>query len=605
MEEHEWAYEASFELHADAEARHVLVFDGIKMGAVVSLNGEVLGTVSDQFLRYEFPFQPQSINNLTVAFNESIACDGRWMACTGGWDWAPYTRTSQEGAATFTRGIWKAVYVAKVTTAAITHLVPHTFFRGKYPMVPLQDGRHAGFDVSIRVHFWAPEAVDGSLEVRAAWGTPATLMTTLPVHIPRGRSTMNVTIPADSKEIELWWPSGYGSQPLYNLTVDFRAANSGAVEASATRRIGFRHFAIVTGDDTDPAYVKASYGKEGTENNGMFFRVNGAAVFARGANMIPMEELEGRSNAEAMRVLIRSARDARFNVLRVWGGGIFLHGAFYDACDEAGIMLYHDMMYAQLGHSPQETPTQEAEFRHQVRRLSHHPSIVIWDGCNECRVDMHGSTAIYANFVLRVVAEEDASRSVWAACPSAGWKSGVDRLTSRPISGAALVTQYEKVLETHGPYQHGSQTWISVNNGSFSTSINTMPVKIEKTAAGPSHANIFASEFGTVVMSSFESMSATLKEEHWSLHGGAPDVTCKSWPCKGSNPMSERNYNCDTLISKWFGKNAAAPPVLNMTGPVAFKRQLYQCMIGQTLEMKSNIENRRSTSTLAQRMAVQ
>eukprot|EP01043_Picozoa_sp_COSAG02_P027101 COSAG02_NODE_1582_length_11838_cov_3.471420_5_plen_105_part_00 len=78
---------------------------------------------------------------------------------------------------------------------------------------------------------------------------------------------------------------------------------------------------------------------------------------------------------------------------------MFLPNAWYDACDELGIMVYHDMQYAQGGHSPKNDDVQDAELRHQIRRLSSHASIVLWDGCNECRVLMGTGTGIYATFV--------------------------------------------------------------------------------------------------------------------------------------------------------------------------------------------------------------
>ena len=110
-------------------------------------------------------------------------------------------------------------------------------------------------------------------------------------------------------------------------------------------------------------------------------------LYSRGANMVPMEELEGRLTGAAHRILVKSSADAGMNTLRVWGGGIFLPTEFYDACDEYGVMVYHDMAYASNGnggtHGPIATPTQDAELRHQIRRLSHHPAIVIWDGVNE------------------------------------------------------------------------------------------------------------------------------------------------------------------------------------------------------------------------------
>ena len=123
------------------------------------------------------------------------------------------------------------------------------------------------------------------------------------------------------------------------------------------------------------------------------------------------------------------------NTLRVWGGGIFYPSTFYDACDEAGVMVYHDMAYASLpgtSHGPLATPTQDAELRHQIRRLSHHPAIVLWDGNNEQPVNMWQPSGLYATFVMTVVAQEDQSRAVWPSSPARGWATGVHRLYQTP-----------------------------------------------------------------------------------------------------------------------------------------------------------------------------
>lgn len=89
------------------------------------------------------------------------------------------------------------------------------------------------------------------------------------------------------------------------------------------------------------------------------------------------------------------------------------------------------------------TATQDAEIRHQVRRLSAHPSIIMWDGCNEC-----GGAGIYTDFAVTTVAQEDQSRVVWSSCPSVGWTAGVHRLTGMP-NGNKLVLG-GKIVETHG-----------------------------------------------------------------------------------------------------------------------------------------------------------
>jgi beta-mannosidase len=619
-----WTYSKSFTVPS---GRSWLVFDGIKMGATIRVDGNFIGNATDQFRRLSFDVAPGR-HTLQVAFDPRIDVDGRFMACTGGWDWAPYTSTYQRGgggksepqtsqAATFTLGITKSVYVVNVapppqpTTrqphvpVAITYFVPTVFYDGvSHPVAPLQDGRHAGFTVKAKLFLsylspaLAPDdesqgAAKGvDVAVTGEWG--ATNRTTVML-TSFGESVVELTLKATAAQIQLWWPTGVGRQPLYNIT----AAVAQTVET--TRQIGFRHFALVTGNDTDPSYVAESKGLQGsTLNFGMLFRVNGAAVFCKGANVIPLDEFEGRMTADAHTIMVESAVASGMNTLRVWGGGIFLPPAFYDACDRLGVMVYHDMQYANHGHGPANTTDQDQELRHNIRQLAHHSSVVIWDGCNECRVLMNESTAIYATFVLTVVAQEDQSRSVWPSCPAAGWTSGVDRLTSRP-TGSALVTCDEgrSSIEIHGPYQHGTG-FPSANDpgGTRYPFALRLPVTIQPQASGVTLPSTFASEFGCVVMSSFESMSALLKPEHWGLHAGMPADSCRATEaggkaCSGRNPMSLRNYPCDNLIEVFFGAEQAE---LDEVGTFVFQKQLWQCMISQALNIKSAIEEWRSAN---------
>ena len=126
------------------------------------------------------------------------------------------------------------------------------------------------------------------------------------MQFPAGDSNVTVVLPAPSGSVRLWWPAGAGAQPLYNLSATLRSSGSSVSSQRKVsraengtcpgtqlsvwlwRQVGFRHAVLVTGDDTDPAYVARAATEQGTELHGMFFRVNGAPIFARGANMIPM-----------------------------------------------------------------------------------------------------------------------------------------------------------------------------------------------------------------------------------------------------------------------------------------------------------------------------
>ena len=358
-----WTYALTFDRSAafppaSGLSALLLVLDGVKMGAHVTLNGVYLGSASDQFLRYIFEVAPESLlakgNLLSVVFvpsSDPINKDNRFMSCSGGWDWAPYAAGYQKtstGSSTFSKGMWKSVYLAAVPTggAAITQLVPLTTYNGAYPTAPLTDSTHAGFTLKVRAHMWAPAAVSGSVTVAGSWGGASA---PTPVSLPAGESNATVTLVAGPGSVNLWWPNGLPGllQNLYTVSATFAPAAPAAPAAAAQRNLGFRVFTLVTGNDTDPSTLQ---GKDGSGFFTMRFKVNGANIWSRGGNMIPMEEMEGRMSGEAHRQLVRSAVEAGMNTFRLWGGGMYLPPSWYDACDEFGMLIYHDQMFAQGNH---------------------------------------------------------------------------------------------------------------------------------------------------------------------------------------------------------------------------------------------------------------
>ena len=119
----------------------------------------------------------------------------------------------------------------------------------------------------------------------------------------------------------------------------------------------------------------------------MYFRINGALLWARGANVVPMDQLEGRLTEEAHVLLVESAANVNMNMLQVWGGGMILSDSSYDACDERGILLYLDMMFVDQNLHPASLNNEiKEEIRFIIRCLSSHPSIVLRNGCNEVSV---------------------------------------------------------------------------------------------------------------------------------------------------------------------------------------------------------------------------
>lgn len=162
----------------------------------------------------------------------------------------------------------------------------------------------------------------------------------------------------------LWWPAGQGGQVLHKLTLTC----GGRVE---TRRIGFRALELISEKDA--------------VGTGFKFRVNGRDVFAKGANWIPADALASNITPEAVRALLQSAVDANMNMIRVWGGGRYEPDWFYDLCDELGLMVWQDFMFACNLYPSTEGFLAEvgAEVAEQALRLHHHACIALWCGDNE------------------------------------------------------------------------------------------------------------------------------------------------------------------------------------------------------------------------------
>lgn len=175
---------------------------------------------------------------------------------------------------------------------------------------------------------------------------------------PTASASFSVQDPA------LWWPAGLGDQPLHDLNVEVGSA-------STTRRIGLRSIALVT--ETDD------------EGMGFKFNVNGHDTFARGANWIPADALPGRISPQEVRGLLQSAIDANMNMIRIWGGGRYEPDWFYDLCDEMGLMVWQDFMFAcNIYPSDREFLDEvRAEVRENTARIHHHACIALWCGDNE------------------------------------------------------------------------------------------------------------------------------------------------------------------------------------------------------------------------------
>ncbi|MBM3493329.1 MAG: hypothetical protein FJX72_03250, partial [Armatimonadetes bacterium] len=216
---------------------------------------------------------------------------------------------------------------------------------------------------------------------------------------------------------DLWWPVGHGKQNLY--TVDLSLGTPHACQ-TRTMRTGLRKVEIDQNQSAHP--------KTGTH---FILRVNDRPVFCKGGNWVPPDLMPSRVATERYGDLVRLAVEANCNTLRVWGGGVFAPEALADACDEAGVLLWHDFLFACAkypGHDPDFVTEVELEVTEAVRGLARHPSLAVWCGNNEVEwgdrewgyrqkrpVGPHH--ALFHLHIPSILAAEDPSKVYWPSSP--------------------------------------------------------------------------------------------------------------------------------------------------------------------------------------------
>jgi beta-mannosidase len=274
-------------------------------------------------------FIPYSTNNCPIPYPNML----RKAQCHNGWDWniaiAPF-------------GLYGDIKLRPMDAARIEHV--------QIEQRHLADGA-VSVDVIVTQTFF--HSASAPIEIQFAGETREVSNTQL-----RHVETFQITKP------KLWWPSSSGEQHLYELSVTLQ-------NQTITRRVGLRRIELVT----TPDEVGARF----------VFKVNGREIFCKGANWIPADALPSAATPARTEKLLRAAVDANMNMLRVWGGGFYERDFFYDLCDELGLLVWQDFMFAcsLYPSTPEFFSEVREEVDYQVRRLGHHACIALWCGDNE------------------------------------------------------------------------------------------------------------------------------------------------------------------------------------------------------------------------------
>lgn len=413
----DYVYQRAFTV-TEAQLAHAhveLVCEGLDTLAHVSLNGREIAFADNMHITWVWDVKEQlhaGENTLEIRFDSPIlycakkadeapgwessdATPGfrhlRKAHCMFGWDWGPRLPDT---------GIWRPIFLRTWDAARLENAL-------------MLQAHHDGVvDVTIR-----PEIAGES-----AWSAEITAPDGEVIIIPETTAAEQViTI----EHPQLWWPNGLGKQPLYRVTVRLATGDT------RTWRIGLRTMTV--------SREKDEWGEE------FCHVVNGMKVFAMGADYIPEDNILARVTPERTRRLLEDCKAANFNAIRVWGGGYYPDDAFYDICDELGLLVWQDLMYACAFYdlTPDFERSIRVETHQNVARLRHHASLALICGNNEMEMFMAGANSALINhrtwefvptyphhitdyvkmfeYILPAIVKETAPQTYWwPASPSSG-----------------------------------------------------------------------------------------------------------------------------------------------------------------------------------------
>lgn len=440
----DWEYRARFDVDAATLARtHAeLRFDGLDTFAEVSLNGKPLLKADNAHRTWRADVAGRLHargNELRIVFRSPIrtllpqvqamphkiagnypspygdepkdAMVGNFVrkpAYHFGWDWGPRYVTA---------GVWRQVHLESWNARRITDLAVRT---------DALDADHAALTVQLGVQQAAATRGDAKVQVTLL-DPDGRKVADIERLMPLQAGANALQLPVRIEQPRRWWPVGYGAQDRY--TVQVRVDGGGEPAHEASQRIGLR-----------TVRLQREVDRQGGQGFG--FVINDVPVFAKGANVIPFDAFPARVTRERLRRDLQAARDANMNMLRNWGGGYYEDDAFFDIADELGLLVWQDFMFGggmQPGYDPAFRANVVAEARDNIRRLRHHPSIVLWCGNNEeetawkdwghgkqlkdadpafAEKVWQGYVDLFGNDLRVVVAEEALGVPYWSSSPS-------------------------------------------------------------------------------------------------------------------------------------------------------------------------------------------
>lgn len=405
----DWLYQTKFDFKGSLKNNVDLVFEGLDTISEIYLNEVKLGGTDNMFVKYRYNVknilkvtgnelkvllkspvkyaedEEKKYGKLPVALN-STRVYIRKAQYSFGWDWGPTFTTSS---------IWRNVYLEEWSDAKIENVTFNTIsINKKTAEVEVDIGVKGANKDNLLMMILLSDG-DNKFEQK----------------IPITSSKSN-RIVFKIKEPKLWYPNGEGKQNLYSLSV--KIVKNNIVLDEILKRVGIRTIELIL-KEKDKATFK--------------FRVNSKDIYSKGANWIPTDSFLPRVNKNKYYELLSLAKQANMNIVRVWGGGVYEDDEFYNLCDELGLLVWQDFMFA-CGSYPEDDDfiaNVNEEVTQNVLRIQHHACLAIWCGNNENEWIWHQEQKtsykkmpgynIYHRVIPEILKEIDPSHPYWPSSP--------------------------------------------------------------------------------------------------------------------------------------------------------------------------------------------
>lgn len=465
VEEMYWSYRRTFATPTGVSDIPIwLVFERLEMNAVVYLNGEVIGKHANAHrpARFEVTGRLRSDReNVVTVLLEAGLFDvadkpgreyrnspqavltkihwhrrGQWQR---GWDWQQRLLNV---------GILGDVHLEWSTAPFVEQVKVYALLS--------EDLSCATVVANVTIRNGGDKEVPALLTIRLPDESEDRSGELVSISVPAAPGISHHELKLPIVQPKLWWPVGHGDQALYDVEV---VCEVGGETQRVTRRIGIRRVEV----DQSPHPVEGRY---------FILKINNRPIFCKGGNWIPADMLYSTVSDERYRKLVDLALEANFNLLRIWGGGIYADPALLDYCDEKGMLVWHDLLFAcskYPGEYPEFAAEVEREVTWAVRDMAHHPSMVVWCGNNEIEEgDWHWGWqqsyrvaphyALFHRDLPRIVTIEDPSKFYWISSPySPDYRSPRDPTVgdqhpwkvSIQMAGGADGWEYRKMVDRY------------------------------------------------------------------------------------------------------------------------------------------------------------